>query len=68
MIASSLQHTHFRINYYSDRIGAQNLATIRKLILAALSKDKILKYGKDGKRMAAVNDPKYLEKLLKIIF
>ena len=53
---------------YRDRIGAQNLATIRKLTLAALAKDKTLKCGKSGKRIAAATDPKYREKLLKLIF
>lgn len=53
---------------YRDRIGAQNLATIRKLSLAALAKDTILKCGKSGKRIAAATDPIYREKLLKLIF
>jgi len=49
-------------------IRAQNLATIRKLTLAALSKGKLLKCGKAGKRIVATTDPKYREKLLEIIF
>jgi len=53
---------------YRDRIGAQNLATIRKITLAALTMDKTLKCGKSGKRIAAATDPKYREKLLKLIF
>jgi predicted transposase YbfD/YdcC len=53
---------------YRDRIGAQNLATIRKLTLTALSKDKTLKCGKSGKRIAAATDPQYREKLLKLVF
>lgn len=53
---------------YRDRIGAQNLATIRKITLAALARDKTLKCGKSGKRIAAATDSKYREKLLKFIF
>lgn len=53
---------------YRDRVGAQNLATIRKLTLSALTKDKTLKCGKAGKRIAAATDPGYREKLLKLIF
>ena len=53
---------------YRDRIGAQNLATIRKITLAALVKENTLKCGKSGKRIAAATDPKYREKLLKLIF
>lgn len=53
---------------YRDRIGAQNLATIRKMTLAALAKDKTLKCGKAGKRIAAATDPLYRKKLLKLIF
>lgn len=53
---------------YRDRIGAQNFATIRKITLAALTKDKTLKCGKSGKRIAAATDPKYREKLLRLIF
>jgi len=53
---------------YRDRIGAQNLAAIRKLTLGALTKDKTLKCGKAGKRIAAATDPNYREKLLKLIF
>jgi predicted transposase YbfD/YdcC len=51
---------------YRDRIGAQNLATIRKLTLTALAKDETLKCGKSGKRIAAATDPVYREKLLKL--
>jgi hypothetical protein len=53
---------------YRDRIGAQNLATIRKITLAALVKDKTLKCGKSGKRIAAATNPEYRENLLKLIF
>jgi predicted transposase YbfD/YdcC len=53
---------------YRDRIGAQNLATIRKLTLAALARDKTLKCGKAGKRIAAATDPKYRESVLKLLF
>jgi predicted transposase YbfD/YdcC len=53
---------------YRDRIGAQNLAAIRKITLGALAKDKILKCGKEGKRLVAATDPKYRESVLKILF
>ncbi len=52
---------------YRERIGAQNLATIRKLILGALTRDKTLKCGKAGKRLVAATDPQYREMLLKSI-
>lgn len=53
---------------YRDRIGAQNLATIRKLTHAALAKENTLKCGKAGKRVAAATDPEYREKLIKLFF
>lgn len=53
---------------YRDRIGTQNLATIRKLAHAALSKETTLKCGKAGKRIAAATDPGYREKLIKLFF
>lgn len=53
---------------YRDRIGTQNLATIRKLSHAALAKESTLKCGKAGKRVAAATDPEYREKLVKIFF
>ena len=53
---------------YRDRIGAQNLASIRKVVLGALAKDKKLKCGKKNKRLIAATDPSYRGKLLKLIF
>jgi len=53
---------------YRDRIGSQNLATIRKLAHGALAKEKTLKCGKAGKRIAAATDPDYREKLIKLFF
>lgn len=53
---------------YRDRIGAQNLASIRKITLGALSKDKFLKCGKKNKRLLAATDPDYREKILKSLF
>jgi predicted transposase YbfD/YdcC len=53
---------------YRDRVGAQNLATVRKLSLAALSSDTKLKCGKAGKRVAAATDPTYREHLIKLLF
>jgi predicted transposase YbfD/YdcC len=53
---------------YRDRIGTQNLATIRKLSHAALAKENTLKCGKAGKRIAAATDPEYREKLIKLFF
>jgi predicted transposase YbfD/YdcC len=53
---------------YRDRIGAQNLSTIRKLAHAALAKENTLKCGKAGKRVAAATDPTYRKKLLNLFF
>jgi len=53
---------------YRDRIGTQNLATIRKLAHTALAKEHTLKCGKSGKRLAAATDPVYRAKLLKLFF
>lgn len=53
---------------YRDRVGTQNLATIRKLAHAALAKENTLKCGKAGKRVAAATDPVYREKLIKLFF
>ena len=53
---------------YRDRIGAQNLATIRKITLGALAKDNTLKCGKEGKRLVAATDPLYRESILKNLF
>jgi hypothetical protein len=53
---------------YRERVGAQNLATVRKMTLGALAKDKTLKCGKAGKRLAAATDPQYREVVLKNLF
>lgn len=53
---------------YRDRIGVQNLASIRKLVLGALAKDNILKCGKKNKRLIAATDPVYREEVLKLLF
>lgn len=53
---------------YRDRIGSQNLATIRKLAHGALAKENTLKCGKAGKRIAAATDPEYRAKLIKLFF
>ena len=53
---------------YRERIGAQNLATVRKLVLGVLAKDTALKCGKAGKRLAAATDPQYREAILKKLF
>lgn len=61
----SIAEDHLR---YRNRIGTQNLATIRKLAHAAVAKENTLKCGKAGKRVAAATDPGYREKLIKIFF
>ncbi len=53
---------------YRDRIGARNLAVIRKLSMSALSKDKSLKCGKAAKRLVAASNPEYREGILKNLF
>ena len=53
---------------YRERIGAQNLAAIRKITHGVLSKDTKLKCGKQGKRLVAATDPQYREELLKKLF
>ena len=53
---------------YRDRVGAQNLASIRKLVLSVLAKDNTLKCGKKNKRLIAATDPQYRKKILKLVF
>lgn len=53
---------------YRDKVGAENLATVRKISLGALSKDKTMKVGKAGKRLVAATDPDYREQILKNLF
>ena len=50
---------------YRDRIGAQNLAIIRKTTLAMLSKDTSEKCSLANKRLLAAVSPRFREKLLK---
>lgn len=53
-------------NRYRDKIGAQNLAVLRKITLGVLTKDKTKKCGCAAKRLAALGDFQYREKLLKL--
>jgi predicted transposase YbfD/YdcC len=53
---------------YRERNGARNLSIIRKITLGALGRDKTLKCGKEGKRLAAATDSTYRENLLKNLF
>lgn len=53
---------------YRDRIGASNLATVRKIVMGALEKDKTFKCGKAAKRLVAASNADYREKILKILF
>jgi predicted transposase YbfD/YdcC len=53
---------------YRDRVGARNLAAVRKIVLGALAKDKTLKCGKAAKRLVAATSEEYREKVLKNIF
>lgn len=53
---------------YRDKVGAANLACIRKLALNALAKEKTVKVGKAGKRLLAATDPVYRDKVLKLLF
>jgi predicted transposase YbfD/YdcC len=53
---------------YRDRIGASNLATLRKIVMGALERDKTLKCGKAAKRLVAASDAQYREKILKNLF
>ena len=40
---------------YRDKVGARNLAAIRKIVMGALAKDKAHKYGKAAKRLYAAS-------------
>lgn len=53
---------------YRERIGAQNLSIIRKIVLGAVTRETTLKCGKEGKRLRAAVDPLYREKILKNLF
>jgi predicted transposase YbfD/YdcC len=51
---------------YRDKIGAQNLAILRKVTIGILAKDKSKKCGCAAKRLAALGNSKYRESLLKL--
>lgn len=53
---------------YRDRVGAQNLAVMRKLALNALRREGSIKAGTATKMFAAACDPTYRAKLLKKLF
>jgi predicted transposase YbfD/YdcC len=53
---------------YRDRIGARNLAVIRKIVLNALSRDTSLKGGMATKQFAACCNPAYRSEILKKVF
>ena len=53
---------------YRDRIGARNLAAVRKIVCTLVSKDKSRKCGGKTKRLIALHDESYREYLLKILF
>lgn len=50
---------------YRDKIGAQNMAVMRKITLGVLSKDTSRKGGISSKRLAAAVNPTYREELIK---
>jgi predicted transposase YbfD/YdcC len=53
---------------YRDRVGARNLAVIRKLVLNALLKEKSVKGGIATKQCSAACNPTYRTKLIKNLF
>jgi predicted transposase YbfD/YdcC len=53
---------------YRDRIGARNMAAIRKMALNALVKDTSVKRGVGTKQCAAACNPTYREIILKNLF
>lgn len=53
---------------YRNRVGARNLAIIRKIALNALLKEDSLKKGIATKQCAAACDPSYRDKVLKKLF
>ena len=53
---------------YRDRIGARNLAIVRKIALNALVKDNSIKGGVATKQCAAACNPTYREQVLKNMF
>lgn len=55
-------------NRYRNRVGAQNLAALRKVVLGVLSKDKSKKRSIASKRLLAAMDFTYREELIKNLF
>lgn len=53
---------------YRDRVGARNLATVRKLGVNVLTQDTTLKCSTSNKRLAAATNPAYRETLMKKFF
>jgi predicted transposase YbfD/YdcC len=53
---------------YRNRVGARNLAVVRKLVLNAFLKEKSLKGGIATKQCAAACNPSYRAKVLKNLF
>lgn len=53
---------------YRERIGARNLSIIRKITLGVLGRDKTLKYGREGKKLAAATSSIYRENILENLF
>lgn len=53
---------------YRNRVGARNLAVMRKIALNALLKEDSLKRGIATKQCAAACDPSYRDKVLKKLF
>ena len=53
---------------YRDRIGARNLAVVRKIALNAVSKETSIKGGIATRQYAASFNPAYRDKILKNLF
>jgi predicted transposase YbfD/YdcC len=53
---------------YRDRIGARNLAVVRKIALNAVSKETSIKGGIATRQYAASFNPVYRDKILKNLF
>ena len=53
---------------YRNRVGARNLAAIRKIVLNTLSNETSLKGGIASKQCAAACNPAYRDKLIKKLF
>jgi predicted transposase YbfD/YdcC len=53
---------------YQDRVGAANLSLLRKVALAILSRDLLLKCGRASKQMRAATSSSFREHLLKNCF